>query len=226
MKRFSTVLIIAGLAIALYPVVTRYLEQQTEARLMAELDIQMQESDLETSTVEAYENLQSLFVSYEEEEQGYEMPDEPEEVILPADGELLGRLEIPVIEARMPVVQGASDENLKAAAALLEGTSPIGTIGNAAIAAHRSYTYGRFFNRLNEVTIGDEIVVTTPDAVYTYRVYEIKIVEPTDLSVLNRNNRDKVITLITCDPIYVATHRLIVHGVMVEESPVEVSAAD
>lgn len=217
MKKLSTLLIIAGLLIAVYPFANTYFEQREEARLMGALEEQMQPVGAEESTVEEYQALQEVFVAYEEEEQGYEAP---EEMVIHEDGELLGRLEIPKIQADMPVVQGASDTNLKSAAALLDGTSSIGSIGNAAIAAHRSYTYGRFFNRLNEVEVGDLIIVTTPEAVYTYKAYEIKIVEPTDLSVLNRNSRDKVITLITCDPIYVATHRLIVHGVMVSEEKV------
>jgi len=217
MKKFSTLLIIAGLLIAVYPFANTYFEQREEARLMAALEEQMQSVEVEESTIEEYQALQEVFVTYEEEEQGYEVP---EEMVVYEDGELLGRLEIPKINAEMPVVQGASDANLKSAAALLDGTSSIGSIGNAAIAAHRSYTYGRFFNRLNEVEVGDLIIVRTPEAVYTYQAYEIKIVEPTDLSVLNRNSKDKVITLITCDPIYVATHRLIVHGVMVSEEKV------
>ena len=211
MKKLSTLLIILGLVIALYPFANRYLEQREETRLMMELETQMVQQEAETESVEAYQGLQDIFTGYAEEEQGYE---EPAATLNPEDGELLGRIEIPVIDAAMPIVQGASDENLKAAAALLDGTSPIGTIGNAAIAAHRSYTYGRFFNRLNEVNLGDEIIITTPDDIYTYVVYEIKVVEPTDTSVLNRNSRDRVVTLITCDPIYVASHRLIIHGVM------------
>jgi len=214
MRKVSTVLIIAGLAIALFPVVNRFIEQREEARLMAALESQLAQMDVERETVEAYQGLQDVFTTYGEEEQGYEAP--VEEARAPEDGALLGSLEIPAINAKMPVVQGASDANLKTAAALLDGTSPIGSIGNAAIAAHRSHTYGRFFNRLNEVKLGDTIHITTPEENFVYRVYEIKVVEPTDLSVLNRNNRDKVITLITCDPIYVASHRLIVHGVMVE----------
>jgi sortase A len=211
MKKLSTLLIILGLAIALYPFANRYLEQREETRLMMELETQMVQQEAEAESVEAYQGLQNIFSGYAEEDQGYE---EPAATLNPEDGELLGRIEIPVIDAAMPIVQGASDENLKAAAALLDGTSPIGSIGNAAIAAHRSYTYGRFFNRLNEVNLGDEIIITTPDDVYTYVVYEIKVVEPTDISVLNRNSRDRVVTLITCDPIYVASHRLIIHGVM------------
>ncbi|SMP68017.1 class D sortase [Anoxynatronum buryatiense] len=219
MRKFSTILIIAGLVIALYPAVNRYIEQREEARLMAELEEQLTQMELERETVEAYQELQEMFTAYDEEEQGFEAS--PEEIRPAEEGALLGSLEIPAIDAKMPVVQGASDHNLKTAAALLDGTSPIGSIGNAAIAAHRSHTYGRFFNRLNEVKLGDTIHITTPEETYVYRVYEIKVVEPTDLSVLNRNSRDKVVTLITCDPIYVASHRLIIHGVMVESEEEE-----
>ncbi|MNP46569.1 Sortase family protein [compost metagenome] len=94
----------------------------------------------------------------------------------------------------------------------MKETTPIGEIGNAAIAAHRARTTGRLFNRLNEVVIGDTITVKTSDQTYNYEVYDISVVLPSDVSVLDGNNKDKILTLITCDPLVDPTHRLIVHA--------------
>ncbi|SFH88227.1 sortase A [Tindallia magadiensis] len=216
MKKLSLFLIIAGVLIALYPLANYLYGGFGQARLMRELEQQNSLTEEPISAnedvAEEYEGLQNIFETYEEEE---EIEEEVELKVQEGEvGKLLGTLEIPKINAEMPVVLGASQENLRVAAALMEGTTPIGEIGNAAIAAHRSHTYGRFFNRLNEIELGDEIIISTPKERFTYIVYEIKIVEPDDVSVLNRNRRDRVVTLITCDPIYEATHRLIIHGVI------------
>ena len=80
------------------------------------------------------------------------------------------------------------------------------------MAAHRSHTFGRFFNRLDEVGLGDEIIIISNGEEYKYKVFNKVVVEPTDLSVLQRNNKDRIVTLITCTPIKTATHRLIIQG--------------
>jgi len=126
----------------------------------------------------------------------------------------IGRLEIPKIDVNIPILEGASKANLKVGAGHINGTSKIGSIGNAALAAHRSHTYGRMFNRLDELDIGDKIIVTTNDGTFEYIVYKKLVVEPTDTSVLNRSKEDRVLTLITCTPLYTATHRLVIHAVM------------
>jgi sortase A len=70
------------------------------------------------------------------------------------------------------------------------------------------------FNRLDELEVGDGIVVETADGSFEYTVFKKHVVEPDDLSVLNKNDRDRVLTLITCTPLYTATHRLVIHAVI------------
>ncbi|MGP4079673.1 class D sortase [Pseudalkalibacillus sp. R45] len=130
----------------------------------------------------------------------------------PSSGELVGTIEIPSIDAKLPVLEGATLSNLKKGAGHLEGTSFLGQSGNSAIAAHRSYTYGKDFNRLNEVELDDEIIIKTKDETYTYTVYHTTRVLPDDTSVLESDPSENIVTLITCDPIKDPTHRLIVQA--------------
>ncbi|WP_342481029.1 class D sortase [Paenibacillus sp. FSL L8-0340] len=141
---------------------------------------------------------------------------EPAEQEIEVGGKVTGIITIDKIDLKLPILEGATKANMKHAAAHMKETAPIGEIGNAAIAAHRSRTAGRLFNRLNEVKVGDTISVKTSDQEYEYEVYDISIVEPTDVSVLNGNKQDKILTLITCDPLVNPTHRLIIHAKIIK----------
>lgn len=116
---------------------------------------------------------------------------------------------IPKINCTEPVKEGVDRNALAASLGHEPGTALPGEVGNCVIAGHRNYTFGKYFNRLNEVEIGDTIYIDTLDDTYEYTVEEIKVVEPTDLSVLD-NTEDETLTLYTCTPIYIATHRLVI----------------
>ncbi|TCP30238.1 sortase A [Scopulibacillus darangshiensis] len=127
-------------------------------------------------------------------------------------GNILAILQIKKINLRLPIVEGASLEHLKIAGGHLKGTAPIGSVGNAAIAAHRSYTYGKQFNRLPEVGIGDEVLIETKSQIITYVVFNKTIINPDDLSILKSRDNKSIITLITCEPMKNPTKRLIIQA--------------
>ncbi|MFG6496221.1 class D sortase [Fictibacillus sp. UD] len=130
---------------------------------------------------------------------------------------IIGKMTINKIDLTIPIMEGASMQNLKVAAGHMNGTAPIGETGNAAIAAHRSYTYGKQFNRLPEVESGDLIQVETTQKILTYKITEKLLVLPTDLSVLKNNKNESILTLITCHPMKNPTHRYIVKAVLYKE---------
>ena len=132
------------------------------------------------------------------------------------ENDILYILRIPIIESESPVREGVSDGVLADSLGHEPGTAYIGEIGNCVIAGHRNYSFGKFFNRLNEVAIGDNIYVDTKDATYKYEVYDIIVVEPDDLSVLD-NTDEEIITLYTCTPVVIGTHRLVVKAKRVGE---------
>ena len=124
---------------------------------------------------------------------------------------------IPKINCTEPVKEGVDRNALAASLGHEPETALPGEVGNCVIAGHRNYTFGKYFNRLNEVEIGDTIYIDTLDDTYEYTVEEIKVVEPTDLSVLD-NTEDETLTLYTCTPIYIATHRLVIIAKRVQKN--------
>lgn len=193
-------LIIIGLCIigsALY----MRLSSNSEQRVMLE-DFEKTLQQVDTSGEEAAKSTSS---------QTDEKSEEKNEVKMGA----IGIISIPKIDIKVAVGEGIDNKTLKYAVGHFEGTAMPGEKGNFCVAGHRSYTYGQYFNRLDELEKGDEVIVKTKKGEFKYIITESKTVEPTEVSVLN-DTKDETITLVTCTPVRVATHRLIVVGKLVK----------
>ena len=126
----------------------------------------------------------------------------------------LGRHEVHV------VVEGVSYEDLKKGPGHYPGTDGPGMVGNMVISGHRT-TYGAPFNRIDELKVGDPIVLETRASFYTYRVIGTTVVNPDAIGetdhVPNRPDvkpTQRLLTLTTCNPKYSASTRLIVRAVL------------
>ena len=125
----------------------------------------------------------------------------------------MGILSIEKIDLELPVVRGVSKRKLKIALGWTPQTAEIGAVGNAVIAGHRSYTYGQYFNRLDELEAGDIITYQSKDgAPIPFEVYDISTVTPGDQGVFAQADDIAEITLYTCTPVKVASHRLIIRA--------------
>jgi sortase A len=134
-------------------------------------------------------------------------------------GEALTRLEIPKLDVDVVVVEGTSLAALRAGAGHYPATPLPGEPGNVAIAGHRT-TYGRPFNRMDELVRGDRVILTTPIA---RNVYEITgdpfVVEPTDWSPIDDFPRGgSFLTLTSCHPEGSADYRIIVRARLIRTS--------
>ena len=135
----------------------------------------------------------------------------------PADAEgAIGIITIPKINLKVAVGEGVDLSTLKYAVGHFKGTAMPGQKGNFCVAGHRSYTYSEYFNRLGEIKNGDIINVQAKSGTYTYKVYNISVVTPDHVEVLNPTS-DATMTLVTCTPIRIATHRLIINARLVEK---------
>ncbi|WP_313134683.1 sortase [Anaerocolumna sp.] len=123
-----------------------------------------------------------------------------------------GIIKIEKIDLELPILTDATEKNMKVSVASIKGTGNPGQIGNYAIAGHRSHTYGKNFNRLDEVEVGDSIIINNGKKQFNYEVMEKLYVKPEEVEVLEGNVTDKEITLVTCHPMINPTHRLIIKG--------------
>jgi sortase A len=131
-------------------------------------------------------------------------------------------LRIPSLKLVVPVFDGASETNLNRGAGRIEGTARIGENGNLGIAAHRD----GFFRVLKDVRVGDELLIERLTVTEKYRVESIRIVDPSDVSVLNQTSAPTV-TLVTCYPFYhvgAAPKRYIVRAAIVTDDRERVAA--
>ena len=125
---------------------------------------------------------------------------------------LIGYIEIPKINVKLPIYHGDRDKVLEKGVAHIPNTAfPIGGIGNhSVLSAHTGYPTQVFFDNLDDLAIGDEIKVSVLDETLIYKVTAKNIVKPDNISLLSVDDRKDLISLITCYPYGVNSHRLIV----------------
>ena len=134
---------------------------------------------------------------------------------------LIGYIEIQKINVKLPIYHGDTDKVLEKGVAHIPNTAfPIGGIGNhSVLSAHTGYPTQVFFDNLDDLAIGDEIKVSVLDETLIYKVTAKNIVKPDDISLLSVDDRKDLISLITCYPYGVNSHRLIVTAERLSEMP-------
>ena len=213
---------LVGLSVMLYPTVSDYVNQKNQSRAVA-------------SYSEEVENLSDVdYQAYFDAANDYnrrlaETPDafyRPEEVsgytdTLDVSGTgIMGYITISKIGVELPVYHGTSDGVLQVAAGHLEGSSlPVGGAGtHAVISAHRGLPSAKLFTNLDELEVGDTFTITVLDRVLTYEVDQISIVLPTETDLLQPVEGKDYVTLMTCTPYGINTHRLLVRGKRIENA--------
>ena len=118
------------------------------------------------------------------------------------EDEILGVLEIPVMELTMPVYLGASDDHLAAGAAVLGNTSaPIGGDNtNGVIAGHRGWRGADYFRHIDKLAVGDTVKLTNLWETLTYTVADIQIIQPHEVEKIKIQQGRDLLTLLTCHP--------------------------
>lgn len=134
--------------------------------------------------------------------------------ILDFGNSLIGYIDIPSINVYLPIYHGDLDNVLTKGSAHMEGTSfPIGGTGtHAVISAHSGYPQEKFFDDIDELKKNDTFIITVLNKKLTYKVTDINIVKPSDTSHTQIQQDKDLVTLVTCYPYGVNSHRLLVTG--------------
>lgn len=130
------------------------------------------------------------------------------------DEGIIGSIEIPSINVRLPIYHGTDEEFLDDGAGHLIGTSfPIGGEStHAVISAHTAFPGKKFFDDLTKVKEGDKFYVTVLNRKLEYKVTNIQVVLPSDSQSLSIVKGEDLVTLVTCTPYAINSHRLLVTG--------------
>ncbi|MCD7773339.1 MAG: class C sortase [Ruminococcus sp.] len=205
-----------GLSVMLYPTVSDWWNSKTQSRAIAEYVEQVEKLDevdyeaileLANEYNEQIKQLSSPFTDYDEVE-GYE------DILDVAGNGVMGYISIPQINVELPIYHGTSEGVLNVAVGHLQGsTLPVGGEGtHAVISAHRGLPSAKLFSDLDDLVVGDTFTITVLKEVYTYEVEEINIVEPDQMDKLLCVDGEDLVTLMTCTPYGVNTHRLLVRA--------------
>lgn len=144
---------------------------------------------------------------------------EPKEIVIPdpEEGDVIAYLSIEKMNLDVYVVEGVRYRDLKIGPGHYPTTPMIGTLGNAAVAGHRS-TYDAPFGDIEKLEVGDKIEVQTTYGYFTYKVTGFEIVEPTKVEVIANPTPDvATLTLTTCHPKFSSDKRYIVYSKLVKE---------
>lgn len=224
LNRFTTVLLVlvllVGISVMLYPTVSDWWNARVQSYAIADYDQSVETLDdsyKEALLAEAYAYNQALtgitapFIDASEAGDYYSILDV-------AGNGILGYVTIPRIQIELPIYHGTSAEVLNIAIGHLEGSSlPVGGEStHAVISGHRGLPSARLFSNLDQLVEGDTFTITILDEVLTYEVEAIYIVLPHETERLNIIPGEDYLTLLTCTPYGINTHRLLVRAHRIE----------
>lgn len=138
--------------------------------------------------------------------------------ILNINNGMMGTVKIPKINVMLPIYHGIDDDTLENGAGHMpESSFPVGGLStHAVISAHTAYPGKEFFNNLTELEVGDVFYINILGEDLKYKVFDVSITDPEDTSKLKIVDSKDYVSLLTCYPYAVNTHRLVVTGERVE----------
>ena len=215
----AAVILIAAFGVALYPTVSQGINQ-----LMSESAITQYNDTVDTlsavekarqlAAAEKYNRGLEERVADSFSAEAFESDESYMRILDVTENGQIGTIDIPSIDCRLPIYHGSGEDMLTKGAVHLAGTAfPIGSdSARSVISAHTAYPGKIFFDRLTEVKIGDRFSVTVLGDTYYYKVVEINTVLPDETEYLLPEKGRDLVTLVTCTPYSVNTHRLLVTG--------------
>lgn len=225
MKRYVSTAVIAaaffvGISLLLYPVISEYINAKHQSKAIASYDetvSHMSEAEYDKIFAKARAYNDALARTEGAFYQPERVPGYLEALDITGTG-IMGYVTIDKIGVELPVYHTVETDVLQSAVGHLPGTSlPIGGEGtHAVLSGHRGLPSARLFTDLNKLEPGDLFTITVLNRVVMYRVDQVKIVDPTDVTDLQLIPGKDYCTLFTCTPYGINSHRLLVRGVRVE----------
>lgn len=228
-KLFNIVLVlvfVAGLSLLLYPTVSNaynnYLQSKTIASYSEHVN-QLEKDTYEKEWKKAEEYNRSLL----ERENPFVLTQELEQMYwqtLDLSGRgIMAYIEIPSVDITLPIAHGTSDETLQSYVGHLEWSSlPVGGKNtHCIISGHRGLPSSELFTNIDHLELGDKFYLHILGQTLEYQVCNIAVVEPQDQTLLTVEEGKDLVTLVTCTPYGINSHRLLVRGIRTGEGSTE-----
>lgn len=219
------IMFLAGLSLLLYPFISNEWNTYRQEQLISSYDTQVAAKEeageidytAQWEAAEAYNEdlLPSILPDSFAIAAASEEPDAAYMSCLNLNGDgMMGYVEIPKINIKIPIYHTVNEQVLEKAAGHLEGSSlPAGGPNtHAVISAHRGLPSASLFTDLDKLTQGDHFLLYILDEVLCYEVDKISVVEPEETQELAVEEGQDLVTLLTCTPYGVNSHRLLVRG--------------
>lgn len=136
---------------------------------------------------------------------------------------MMGYLKIDKISVNLPIYHGTDESILQKYVGHLEGSSlPTGNVGNhTVITGHTGLPTAKLLTNLDDLEIKDTFDIIVLNKIFTYEVFDIIVVEPYEIDNLQANSKKDIVTLVTCTPYGINSHRLLVQGEQIDMKIIE-----
>ena len=214
--------ILLGAGAAAYPLIASINNEHTQSLVQTEYEEKLQQldtSEIDAALAAAREYNKTISTVQIEDVDKIKADLPPYEDLLNlANNGIMGYIMIPAINIDLPIYHGTTGAAMEKGAGHMEGTSlPVGGIGtHAVISAHSGMASAKLFTDLDKLKLGDMFFITVCNQKLAYEVDNIAVVEPTDIDLIRIDTQQDYVTLLTCTPYGVNTHRLLVRGHRVE----------
>lgn len=210
-------MILAGIGTFLYPKISNYLAEKNQTEIIREYKENIKIANEEDIDIE-YEKARKYNEKINETSLNFDNNSNYEEILNPLKNGIMAYIEIPKISIYLPIYHGTEDKIMKKGVGHLKNTSlPIGGKStHCVLTGHTGLLKAEIFTRLNELEVADYFYIYTLNERLIYKIYQIKIVLPTQLEDLQIIEGKDLTTLITCTPYGINTHRLLVQGERIE----------
>ena len=226
MKKNRTIIMVLfffmGLLVLLYPSISDFYNQKVMSKEIGNYEEIIKEFTKKdySSFFEAANKYNKKLASYEDPYLSYKKVKNYKKTLNIDGNGMMGYVSIDKIKVELPIYHGTSEQVLSVAVGHLQGSSlPVGGLGtHAVLSAHRGLPSTKLFSDLDKLEIGDTFTVTILDQLLTYQVDQIEIVEPHDITKLDIDPKQDYLTLMTCTPYGINTHRMLVRGKRIENT--------
>ena len=227
---FALLMIATGLGIFSYPFISNALSNRNASMAVADYDKSV--GDMDKEDIDAVKKAAELYNSQIESAENKNEKGEGVAVSGYVDlvqlGDAIGYITIPKIDVSLPIYEGTSDDVLTHGIGHLSDTSyPIGGENtHSALSGHRGLAEAEMFTNLDKLQNGDMFYLHVLDEVLAYQVDQILVVEPDQTDALKVVKGEDLCTLVTCTPIGINSHRLLVRGTRVPYTGEETAQSD